>query len=193
MKVGGKTTVSCCIAAVLSSTLETCNKIIVILFSGWFFHLRYRITQKFLKLSSAVSYLNNVPHNLAQHHFLPQSHLCRTWRWRVQKLACTVRQNRNLRIKYFWFKYVRPGPWVESTKGEIWPKPKVQKSQPEFFSVRSNSLKFEVRMLKRFISHSWKYFNLLKCQQFICEINQGRSGKIFFDINPGKQNKLWHH
>jgi len=39
---------------------------------------------------------------------------------------------------------VRPGPWVESTKGEIWPKPKVQKSQPEFFSVRSSSLKFEV-------------------------------------------------
>ena len=38
----------------------------------------------------------------------------------------------------------RPGPWVEGTKGEVWPRPKVQKSQQEFFSVRSNSFKFEV-------------------------------------------------
>ena len=38
----------------------------------------------------------------------------------------------------------RPGPWVEATKGEIWPKPKVQKSQPEFFSLRSSSFAFEV-------------------------------------------------
>ena len=53
----------------------------------------------------------------------------------------------------------RPGPWVESTKGEIWPKPKVQKSQPEFFSVRSSSLKFEVRKKVRIYSHSCKIFS----------------------------------
>ena len=47
--------------------------------------------------------------------------------------------NRNLQRQHF-----RPGPWVEATKGEVWPKPKVQKSQQEFFSVRSNNFKFEV-------------------------------------------------
>ena len=48
------------------------------------------------------------------------------------------------KYKYKLFIYCRPGPWVEATKGEIWPKPKVQKSQPEFFSLRSSSFAFEV-------------------------------------------------
>ena len=58
----------------------------------------------------------------------------------------------------FLSSFYRPGPWVESTKGEIWPKPKVQKSQPEFFSVRSSSLKFEVRKKVKIYSHSCKIF-----------------------------------
>lgn len=62
----------------------------------------------------------------------------------------------------FIFLFYRPGPWVESTKGEIWPKPKVQKSQPEFFSVRSSSLKFEVRKKVKIYSHSCKIFHKIE-------------------------------
>ena len=40
---------------------------------------------------------------------------------------------------------VKPGPWVQATRGEVWPKPKVSKPQQEFFVLRSNSFRFEVR------------------------------------------------
>ena len=40
---------------------------------------------------------------------------------------------------------VKPGGWVQATKGEVWPKPKVSKPQQEFFVLRSNSFRFEVR------------------------------------------------
>ena len=40
---------------------------------------------------------------------------------------------------------VKPGPWVQPTKGEVWPKPKVSKPQQEFLVLRSNSFRFEVR------------------------------------------------
>ena len=67
--------------------------------------------------------------------------------------------------------YFRPGPWVESTKGEIWPKPKVQKLQQEFFSLRSSSLKFEVR--KKRINISFMQISLkVKCQQYMQKVNQ---------------------
>ena len=67
--------------------------------------------------------------------------------------------------------YFRPGPWVESTKGEIWPKPKVQKLQQEFFSLRSSSLKFEVR--KKRINISFMQITLkVKCQQYMQKVNQ---------------------
>ena len=40
---------------------------------------------------------------------------------------------------------VKPGPWVQPTQGEVWPKPKVSKPQQEFLVLRSNSFRFEVR------------------------------------------------
>ena len=40
---------------------------------------------------------------------------------------------------------VKPGPWVQQTKGEVWPKPKSSKPQQEFLVLRSNSFRFEVR------------------------------------------------
>jgi len=39
---------------------------------------------------------------------------------------------------------VKPGPWVQATRGEAWPRPKVSKPQQEFFVLRSNSFRFEV-------------------------------------------------
>jgi len=39
---------------------------------------------------------------------------------------------------------VKPGAWVQATKGEVWPKPKVSKPQQEFLVLRSNSFRFEV-------------------------------------------------
>ena len=72
----------------------------------------------------------------------------------ICKHECERFFSNKFNIKYFqvpFFEKVnnfcmnfRPGPWVEATKGEIWPKPKVQKSQPEFFSLRSSSFAFEV-------------------------------------------------
>ena len=40
---------------------------------------------------------------------------------------------------------VKPGAWVQATKGEVWPKPKVSKPQQEFLVLRSNSFRFDVR------------------------------------------------
>ena len=46
---------------------------------------------------------------------------------------------------------VKPGGWVQATKGEVWPKPKVSKPQEEFLVLRSNSFRFEVRTRYLFI------------------------------------------
>ena len=40
--------------------------------------------------------------------------------------------------------HLRSGAWVQDTKGEVWPKPKFQKSQPSFFALKNNSFKIEV-------------------------------------------------
>jgi len=37
-----------------------------------------------------------------------------------------------------------PGAWVEQTQGEIWPRPKVQKSQSEVFTIRKEQFRFEI-------------------------------------------------
>lgn len=38
----------------------------------------------------------------------------------------------------------RPGPWVQATRGEVWPKPKVQKPQETFLALKPSAFKFEV-------------------------------------------------
>jgi len=39
---------------------------------------------------------------------------------------------------------VKPGPWVQQTRGEVWPKPKVQKLQTDFMVLKDNSFRFEI-------------------------------------------------
>lgn len=39
---------------------------------------------------------------------------------------------------------VKPGGWVEPTQGEVWPKPREQRSQPEYFVVRQKEFRFVV-------------------------------------------------
>jgi len=39
---------------------------------------------------------------------------------------------------------VKPGPWVQQTRGEVWPKPKVQKPQADFLALRPNNFRFEI-------------------------------------------------
>lgn len=39
---------------------------------------------------------------------------------------------------------VKPGTWVDQTHGEIWPKPKEQRSEQSFLVLRSSSFKFKV-------------------------------------------------
>ena len=46
---------------------------------------------------------------------------------------------------------VKPGPWVQATKGEVWPKPKVSKPQQEFLVLRSNNFKFQVTLFRELI------------------------------------------
>jgi len=38
----------------------------------------------------------------------------------------------------------RPGAWVESTHGEIWPRPKVQRPQDEYFHLSKDSFRFQI-------------------------------------------------
>ncbi|XP_023335137.1 beta-hexosaminidase subunit alpha [Eurytemora carolleeae] len=38
----------------------------------------------------------------------------------------------------------RPGAWVQQTRGEVWPKPKLQKQQSDFFLLRSSVFRFEI-------------------------------------------------
>jgi len=39
---------------------------------------------------------------------------------------------------------VKPGPWVQQTRGEVWPKPKAQKPQRDFLALREKSFRFEI-------------------------------------------------
>ena len=38
----------------------------------------------------------------------------------------------------------RSGSWVQATEGEVWPKPKYQNYQSDFFVIKPNNFKFEV-------------------------------------------------
>lgn len=37
-----------------------------------------------------------------------------------------------------------PGGWVTPSQGEVWPKPREQRSQPQYFVVRQKEFRFEV-------------------------------------------------
>ena len=39
---------------------------------------------------------------------------------------------------------LHPGPWVEMTHGEIWPRPKFQQSESKFFVLDAENFKFQV-------------------------------------------------
>jgi len=40
---------------------------------------------------------------------------------------------------------VSTGPWVHPTRGEVWPKPKVQKPEEEFLALREKDFRFEIK------------------------------------------------
>ena len=39
---------------------------------------------------------------------------------------------------------LHPGPWVEMTHGEVWPRPKFQQSEAKFFVLDAENFKFQV-------------------------------------------------
>jgi hexosaminidase len=40
---------------------------------------------------------------------------------------------------------INPGPVVQATKGEVWPKPQQQEKSQDFFVIRPHTFSFEVR------------------------------------------------
>ena len=48
---------------------------------------------------------------------------------------------------------IRSGPWIQMTKGEVWPKPKLQVKKNQALLVESLELQYEVRLVAKDPSH----------------------------------------
>ena len=44
---------------------------------------------------------------------------------------------------------IRSGPWIQMTKGEVWPKPKLQVKKNQVLLVESLDLHYEVRLVAK--------------------------------------------
>ena len=44
---------------------------------------------------------------------------------------------------------IRSGPWIQMTKGEVWPKPKLQVKKNQALLVESLELQYEVRLVAK--------------------------------------------